>query len=230
MRVLDVGCGPGSITLGLAEVIAPGPAIGVDFQPSQVERSRAQAGQRGVANALFEVANVYELPFPDGSFDAVLAHTLLMGLREPVRALREMRRVLRPGGIVGVRDPDLGADLLVPATPLWERWRAVWVRVRQHNGGDPFLGRHLRRLLLEAGFARTVATASVSCAGSPEETRRRAAFLKAQLQGLARTAIALGWVDQAMVDAVVEEIAAWAERRDAYSVGVYCEAVGWVSG
>ena len=107
-----------------------------------------------------------------------------MHLREPVRALAEMRRVLRPGGIAGVRDCDWGGRIHAPATPLLEEWYALTVRVRQRNGGDPFMGRHHRRLLLEAGFARAEATVSVSSAGTPEETRRRATFLKAQLQGL----------------------------------------------
>jgi hypothetical protein len=106
----------------------------------------------------------------------------------------------------------------------------VRVRVRQHSGGDPFLGRHHRRLLLEAGFARAVAGASVSCAGSPEETRRAAAFMQAMLQGLGRTAVAEGWIDQPTVDAVAAEIAAWAERPDAFSAALFCEAVGWAAG
>jgi SAM-dependent methyltransferase len=230
MRLLDVGSGPGSIALGLAEVVAPGDVVGVDLQPAQAERARGLAAERGVANARFEVASVYELPFPDGSFDAALAHVVLMHLREPVRALREMRRVLRPGGVVGVRDVDWGGNLFVPATPLLEQWHAMRVRVRQHIGGDPFMGRHHRRLLLEAGFARAEATASVSSAGTPGETRRTAAFQKALLEGLARTAVAEGWMDQPTVDAVAADIDAWAERSDAFSAAVYCEAVGWVDG
>jgi ubiquinone/menaquinone biosynthesis C-methylase UbiE len=99
MRVLDLGCGPGSITLGLAETVAPGEVIGVDLQPSQVAQAQALGAARGMMNARFEVADVYRLPFPDGSFDAAFAHVVLMHLREPVRALAEMRRVLRPGGI-----------------------------------------------------------------------------------------------------------------------------------
>lgn len=99
MRVLDLGCGPGSITLGLAETVAPGEVVGVDLQPSQVAQAQALGAARGMMNARFEVADVYRLPFPDGSFDAAFAHVVLMHLREPVRALAEMRRVLRPGGI-----------------------------------------------------------------------------------------------------------------------------------
>jgi ubiquinone/menaquinone biosynthesis C-methylase UbiE len=95
---------------------------------------------RGVMNVRFEVADVYRLPFPDGSFDAAFAHAVLMHLRDPVQALAEVRRVLGPGGIAGVRDPDWGARLHAPATPLLEQWYALTVRVRQRNGGDPFMG------------------------------------------------------------------------------------------
>src|SRR5207302_57957 len=68
MRLLDIGCGPGSITLGLAEVVAPGEVVGIDLRPEAVEQSRAAAAQRGIANVRFEVGSAYDLPFPDGSF------------------------------------------------------------------------------------------------------------------------------------------------------------------
>ena len=181
MRVLDLGCGPGSITLGFAEAVAPGEAVGVDLQPSQIIQAQALSAARGVTNARFEVADVYSLPFPDGYFNAVFAHAVLMHLREPVRALAEVRRVLQPGGIVGVRDSDWGGRIHAPMTPLLEQWYAITVRVRQRNGGDPFVGRHHRRLLLDAGFARAEASVSVASwtAGTLETTRRCAKFLNA---------------------------------------------------
>jgi SAM-dependent methyltransferase len=162
MHVLDVGCGPGSITLGLAEVVAPGEVVGIDLQPTQIEQARALAVERGVENVRFEVGEAYRLPFPAHSFDAAFAHGVLMHLREPVRALVEIQRVLRPSGIVGVRDQDFGGDLFTPVTPLLEQWFALLLRARQHHGRDSFLGRHHRRLLLEAGFVRAEARASVA--------------------------------------------------------------------
>jgi ubiquinone/menaquinone biosynthesis C-methylase UbiE len=74
MRLLDVGCGPGSITLGLAAAVAPGEVVGVDPRPEPLEQARAAAARGGVANARFEVGSGYELAFPDGSFDAAFAH------------------------------------------------------------------------------------------------------------------------------------------------------------
>ncbi len=224
MQVLDVGCGPGSITLGLADAVVPGEVVGIDMQQSQVQRARDRAVEHGVSNVRFEVGDAYRLPFTDRSFDAVFAHTILMHLREPVRALAEMRRVLRPSGIAGVRDPDYGTMLFAPAHPRLEQWLALMIRLRQHSGGYPFVGRRLRRLLLEAGFVRAEASASVFSAGSLEETRRSAAFYKTWS---VRPALAEGWVTQAVVDAMAGEIDAWAERPDAFHVVVFCEAIGW---
>ena len=224
MQVLDVGSGPGSITLGLAEVVAPGEVVGIDMQPSQVERARALAAERGVPNVRFEVGDAYRVPFPDRTFDAVFAHTLLAYLSEPVRALAEMRRVLRPDGMAGVREADLGTWFWTPETPLLQQWVALFVRSLQNNGGDPFVGRHYRRLLLEAGFVRTKATSSTRNAGSLEETRDCAAFFKTWS---AQTAMAEGWVTQATVEATMAEFDAWAERPNAFWVVTFCEAVGW---
>ena len=89
MQMIDVGCGPGSITVGLAEAVAPGNVVGIDFQPTQIEQARDLAAKRAVANVRFEVADAYRVPFPDHSFDAAFAHAVLTHLREPVRALVE---------------------------------------------------------------------------------------------------------------------------------------------
>jgi hypothetical protein len=136
--------------------------------------------------------------------------------------------VLRPGGIIGIRDPDFGSALYAPMTPSLQRWLELRVRVRQYNGGDPFLGRHYRRLLLDAGFADVEACASIDSAGTPETIERHAAFLRAQLVGLARTAVAQAWMDQAQVAATLADIDAWMRRPDAFAAVTWCEAVGRV--
>ena len=94
--VLDAGCGPGTITLGLARRVAPGVVTGVDIEDSQVAESREQARREGLA-VEFRKASVYDLPFPDHHFDAVFSHALLEHLADPNAALREFRRVLKAG-------------------------------------------------------------------------------------------------------------------------------------
>ena len=211
----------------LAEVVAPGEAIGVDFQQSQVTEAQRLADARGLTNTRFEVADAYQLPFPDNYFDVVFAHTLLWHLREPVRALTEIRRVVRRGGIAGVRDIDWGGRIHAPMTPVLEQWYEMTVRIRQRNGGNPFMARHQRQLLLDAGFARAEGSASVWSSGTPGETRECANFLKAQLQGFSKTVLAEGWMDDTTLREVVSEIDAWAARPDAFYVEMMCEAVGW---
>src|SRR5512143_3452508 len=106
MRLLDCGCGMGALTASLARHLAPGEVIGIDREPSQIDAARAWAAEKGVGNVRFDLGNIFEIPFPDASFEAVFAYTVLEHVRDPLQAMREMRRVLKPGGIVGICDPD----------------------------------------------------------------------------------------------------------------------------
>jgi ubiquinone/menaquinone biosynthesis C-methylase UbiE len=233
LRLLDCGCGVGSITLGLAEAVAPGEVVGVDFQAAQVARAQALAAERGVTNVRFEVASVYALPFPDGSFDAVFANTLLLHLAEPLHALREMRRVLRPGGVVAVADDDHSTQIWEPRTPLMTAMHQLFVKVIAHHGGDGYRARHHRRLLLEAGFARPVATGTLGTAGAcgtPEDTRLYAAWVVEQAAAPAFRALvaAQGWADEATLAAMTADTLAWGERPDALMSFTGVAALGWV--
>jgi SAM-dependent methyltransferase len=231
MRVLDCGCGPGSITIGLAAAVAPGQVVGIDREPRQIAAARELAAQESVANAAFEVANIYDLPFPDASFDAAFANSVLFHLSEPVAALREMRRVLRLDGVVGIRDPEFGSEVVAPPTPRLRRWRELEDRVWAHNGGSPLYARHQRRLLLEAGFARSEARASVRGGGTPEVTRAHAEHMRTRLEGPTGwdTAVAQGWVTRDEVEELRDEVLAWGERPDAFFAIPLYAAVGWVS-
>ncbi|HKR52255.1 MAG TPA: methyltransferase domain-containing protein [Pseudonocardiaceae bacterium] len=108
-RVLDVGCGPGTITIDLARLVAPGSVMGIDNEPAPLRPARADAQRQAANNVSFDVGNVYQLDYPDSTFDIVHAHQVLQHLAEPVAALAEMRRICRPGGYVAVRDADYAA-------------------------------------------------------------------------------------------------------------------------
>ncbi len=152
-RLLDCGCGPGAITVGLARRVAPGLVVAVDREPSQTELTRERAAAEGVDNVEVLVADVASLPFPEGSFDAVFSHALIEHLSRPVEALAEMGRVLAPGGMIAVAAPDFGTFLLAPPDPEVERAGAYYRRIREAAGGDPLAGRRLGVHLAEAGFS-----------------------------------------------------------------------------
>jgi ubiquinone/menaquinone biosynthesis C-methylase UbiE len=230
MRLLDVGSGPGSITLDLAEIVTPGEVIGIDIEPSQVERARAAATARGAANVQFQVANAYALPFPDASFDAVFAYAVLMHLQDPLEVLREFRRVLRPGGLVGIRDAA-GDPTWEPSTELLSEFVVLHRRVAEHVRGRPLrvLSYQQRGLLRAAGFARTEGFVDASGFGTLEATRERGLLFASMLDTVLRPIIlAQGWADAAKVDAMVAELRAWAERPDSFSCSIRHAAVGWV--
>ncbi|MET9779041.1 class I SAM-dependent methyltransferase [Streptomyces sp. NPDC006367] len=169
MRILDVGCGPGTITADLAELVPDGHVTGVDRAPEIVERARATAKERGLTNTAFAVADVHALDHPDDTFCVVHAHQVLQHVGDPVRALREMRRVTRPGGIVAVRDSDYAAMTWYPASSGMDDWLDLYRRVARANGGEPDAGRRLKAWALEAGFTDVTATSATWTFSTPDE-------------------------------------------------------------
>ncbi|TDD92695.1 methyltransferase domain-containing protein [Saccharopolyspora karakumensis] len=169
IQVLDVGCGPGTITLDFAERVAPGQVLGVDNVEEPLVISRAAAAERGVDNVRFEVADVYRLPHADDSFDVVHAHQVLQHLTDPVAALREMRRVCKPGGVVAARDADYGGMRWSPDHPGMDRWLELYREVAHRNDAYPDGGKHLKTWALQAGFSDVECTASAWCFATPEE-------------------------------------------------------------
>ncbi|MHA7208564.1 methyltransferase domain-containing protein [Arthrobacter sp. MDT1-65] len=169
LDVLDIGCGPGSITAGFADLVGPGSVVGLDSSADVVaQASRAYAD---VANVAFREGNVYDLDVPDESFDVVHAHQLLQHLADPVAALREMRRVVRPGGIVAARDADFGAMTWFPAVDELDEWRELYRTLARGNGGEPDAGRRLPGWAAEAGFADVEVSSSNWIYVTPEDRR-----------------------------------------------------------
>ena len=155
-RLLDLGCGPGSITIGLAQYVAS--VTGVDSAPKAIEL--AEEASADTTNVSWHTADVYDLPFVDESFDVVYAHQLLQHVADPVAALGEARRVLRPGGLLAVRDADYGTMVHSPHHPGIDRWLRLYAQLARANGGEPDAGRHLPQWVNNAGFGRLAVSTS----------------------------------------------------------------------
>ncbi|MGH3868325.1 MAG: class I SAM-dependent methyltransferase [Pseudonocardiaceae bacterium] len=168
-QVLDVGCGPGTITTDLARRVALGSVVGIDNHPAPLEEARTEAQRLDVRNVSFAVADVGNLDFPDDTFDVVHAHQVLQHLSEPVAALREMRRVCTPGGVVAARDVDFAAMTWYPPQAGLDRWRDLYRRAARSNRGEPDAGRRLLSWARAAGFSKITCSATAWCYATPEE-------------------------------------------------------------
>lgn len=159
--LLDVGCGPGSITVDLARRVAPGRVTAVDASVEAVELARATAREAGVEGIEFLVADVHDLDLPEGSFDVVHAHQVLQHVADPVRALEWMRRMAAPGGVVAVCDSDYSGMYWYPPLPELEEWMRLYQRIARRNGGEPDAGRHMLAWARQAGFEDVTYVAEV---------------------------------------------------------------------
>lgn len=162
MTILDVGCGPGTITADLARIVAPGNVLGID----QSDEVVAQAAIDNLEpNLRFCTGDIYELDAGQ-SFDVVHAHQVLQHVSDPVAALRSMGAA---GRLVAARDSDYQAMTWHPTNAGLEDWLELYRTIARRNGGEPDAGRHLLAWAQAAGFTDVTPSASVWCFATPEE-------------------------------------------------------------
>jgi len=214
MTLLDVGCGPGTVTSDLARRVAPGTVVGVDAVASIVEEARAEAERSGPPTVSFEVGDVYELRFAEATFDVVHAHQVLQHLGDPVDALVEMRRVCRPGGLVAVRDSDIQTFRFFPELADLDRAMAAYGRLTRENGANWDAGRRLLHWANRVGFASVEPSASAWCFATPEE---RAWWGDLWAERFTRSALADQLLEKGLADRDDLEAFAGAWRRWASS-------------
>jgi 2-polyprenyl-3-methyl-5-hydroxy-6-metoxy-1,4-benzoquinol methylase len=183
-RILDLGCGPGSITTSLASRVPRGSVLGLDMNSGQVDRARERAREHGVANVAFEVASIESATLPAASFDLVFAHAVFEHLAAPVDVLRRLWNCIRPGGLIAVRSPEWGGLVVDPDAPGLVPALEAYERLQKGNGGDLRAGRRLGAWLEAAGFCSVIRSASYQIY---EDTDLIAAYLAAQLEAAGKS-------------------------------------------
>lgn len=231
MDLLDVGCGPGTITVGLAERVAPGRVVGLDSSSEVLEEARREAKSRpdGTASESpeFVVGDVYALDFDDGSFHVAHAHQLLQHLSDPVAALQEMGRVLRPGGLLAVRDSDYGAFSWWPADPMMDRWREIYHQVTRQNRAEADAGRRLLGWVQAAGFGEVeVSSSTWTFADAPSREWWGEAWAeRVRWSSFGEQAVAYGFATTDELEAIARSWVRWANARDGYFSVVHGEVL-----
>ncbi len=232
MSILDCGCGPGSITLDLAELVSPGQAFGIDIDAGHLERARMLQLARNVRNVEFRVGDLNQLPFDDDTFDAVFAHGVIEYFRDPVHAFAEMRRVMKSNGVLGARHGDWGGFLLTAKNPYAKKAFSVFVRLMKRNGGDPYFGRNQVSYLRKAGFARTISSASYDCwTSTPETARRVGRLMKAYFasEEFVRPVLEHNMADAGALEKMQRAFDDWGDDQNIFAAEAWGEAVAWKS-
>ncbi|CAN8101648.1 unnamed protein product [Discula destructiva] len=160
--ILDVGCGPGTITADVAQLVPQGRVTGIDAVEGVLETARAHVQGRSITNCVFEAVDANALPYADASFDVVFCHQVLQHVGDPVGILREMRRVAKPGGVVAAREADYKSFAWHPEPSGLDRWLVWYRKTARACGGEPDAGRYVHQWAKEAGFQKEHLTLSWS--------------------------------------------------------------------
>ena len=231
-QLLDVGCGPGTITLDLASRVSPGSVVGIDTADDIVAEAARSADAAGCANVSFARGDAYGIDAGDGAFDVVHAHQVLQHLGDPIAALTEMRRVLRPGGLLAVRDSDYGAFVWSPDDHRLDRWRQLYHRVTERNGAQADAGRWLPTWVAAGGFSEAQVSSSTWTFADPADRdwwgRLWADRVRQSL--FATQAKEYGFSDEAELDDIAEAFEAWVDAPNAVFVVVHVEVLARAPG
>ena len=223
LRVLDFGCGPGSISLGLAKAVAPGEMHGIDMEESQIEIGRAFAKSRGQDNAFFHAADVLDMPFEDGFFDVAHCHNVLMHVPDTAAALSEVKRVLKPGGLLSCREMIAASSFTEPDFGVIRRAWDMFEDLVAADDGHPQMGKELKARVVDAGFENPRVSMSFDVHSTPEDIEfiygvANLWFLSPEIT---EAAIKYGAATQELCDAIAEAYARWKNTAGAVAGVAY---------
>jgi len=226
-RLLDLGCGPGTITIDLAARVAPGPVVGIDAAAGVINTATANAATSGLTNVVFATGDGYSIDAADACFDVVHAHQVLQHLSDPIAALEEARRVLVPGGLLAVRESDYGAFVWSPDDVRLDRWMQLYHHVTRRNGAQADAGRWLPAWVRQAGFADVRTTSSNWTFADPDSRQWWGSQWqeRATASAFAEQAVAYGFSTETELADIAAAFEQWAGDPDAMFVVVHVEVL-----
>lgn len=229
MTILDVGCGPGSITVDLARQVPEGHVIGLEYVSDPLETAVSLARSAGLTNITFEIGDIHDLPFPENHFDIVHAHQVLQHIADPVLAFKEMRRVVRKGGIVAVQESITSTTY--PDSKGLMDWSDLQIRIRQAKGNHTEAGSRLHVWAREAGFQVEQMKKSTGswCFSSPEERQYWGGAMEGRVRssGLSKIAIEQGLASEADLERMAAAWRAFVDDEDGWIGFLHGQILCW---
>lgn len=231
MRLLDCGCGPGSITTGFAKILYEGSVVGTDIEESQIEMASKMARDKGLKNISFQKVDILNLPFDDNTFDAVFTRATLYHLPERRKTVSEMLRVVKPGGIISACEPDYGAMIIYPEVDLVIEAQRVRRNALIQQGVDIELGRKLRELFAGAGCQNVIASAVSDPKGDAELLNKITEYLAVELDeaAFARKLLKDKVVSLEQIRSYQAAYRGLAKNSGSFILFTWCNAVGFKS-
>ena len=228
-QALDVGCGPGNISVGLAQAVDPGTLYGVDVDESQVNLARALAASLQQENVVFQVGDATGLPFEDGSFDVVHCHDVLMHIPDTRAVLAEIMRVLKPGGVIGCREMIVESSFTYPDYDVIGRAWEMFGDMIATDDGHPHIGKDLKTQLVRAGFVDARISASFDTYSAPDEVEfiHGVASMWFLSPDMTETAAQYGASTKELSDAIGVAYRRWKDDTGALCALAFGEAVAY---
>lgn len=218
MKILDIGCGPGTITVDLASYVPQGHITGLERAGSVLSKCRALAAEKGVTNIEFVEGDANALAYADDTFDVVFCHQVLQHVGDPVGMLREMKRVTKKGGIVAAREADYGVFVWYPELEGLREWHGLYDGVARRNGGEPNAGRVLHVWAKRAGLVDLTCSCTMWCYATREEVRwwSESWVERTLYSSFATTALEGGLAGQEDLERISRCWREWGEHEDAW--------------
>lgn len=228
MKVLDAGCGSGAITRLIASRVFPEEVVGLDMDPVFIEEARELAESEGIENVRFDIGNINDMKYDDGSFDLSYCRFTLMHLQDPVKSVSELKRVTKKGGSVAAAEIDDGAVIFFP--PLkFEELMSKFAEYSQKVGVNRYMGRELFSVFSQAGLCSVDVHPLALCLTDPDILKMGMAatphFSKMSKEGM----ISHGFITPEEFGEVLKDVDVWLNHPDNFNMTTMIFAVGKVA-
>lgn len=232
MRVLDAGCGPGSITMGFAELVSPGDVVGIDLNVRQLEYAKQHASEKNIKNISFIEGDIISLPFPDQSFDVVYTNAVLCHTKLPIHVITELKRVVKPGGFVAAREMDWGAQLIYPTNQLLRESMKLRERALKYLGNNYRIGRKLRKLFTDVGFENVIGSANCEVIGDEQTLKDVPEYMAKQWEDalFGKFIVEKGWATHDKIKQFQQALRDFPNQPGAFRCWTWCQVIGFVKG